>query len=532
MDRNRRGWWTVAVIAALTVIWVGVQCRKAAKAPKAPPPAAPPATQLTGPIREAAVAGLFYPADPKTLSVTIDALLAAASPPPVKNVRALVCPHAGYEFSGLTAAFGYKELKGQPIHTVILLGPSHYAELTGAYIPPVVGYATPLGTVRISPKAAILAKAKGFTDAAGCRVHRPDWWRQSPQTLPAFGQDTPDTWEHSGEVEVPFLQKVLGDFELVPIVVGQADPEELADAIEPQLDDTTLVVASSDLSHYHSYEQAEGKDHACVQTICDLAVEQMPFQEACGRTPIMTVMYLARRLGWHATLLDYRNSGDTTGDKRQVVGYAAIAFSANQRTAPMTSSTSAPSDLSPHDRTFLLELARRTVTQAVSGHELPRVDPASLSEVLAKPTGCFVTLTKRGQLRGCIGHILPQEPLAEAIVDTARGAALDDPRFPPVNPKELKDLHIEISVLTVPRPLSFSSPQDLLSKLRPHVDGVVLKIGPRLATYLPQVWEQIPDAQEFLSNLAQKAGCPPDAWKGPGVEVLVYQVEAFEEQTP
>ena len=162
-------------------------------------------------------------------------------------------------------------------------------------------------------------------------------------------------------------------------------------------------------------------------------------------------MYLARRHGWQPTLLDCRNSGDTTGEKSQVVGYAAIAFCATERTTPMTAPMTAPASFSETERKFLLDLARRTVRQAVAGGELPKVDLSGLSDRLTKPTGCFVTLTKRGQLRGCIGHILPQEPLVAAVVDTARSAALDDPRFPPVAPGELGDLHIEISVLTVPR---------------------------------------------------------------------------------
>ncbi|MCJ7544209.1 MAG: AmmeMemoRadiSam system protein B [Phycisphaerae bacterium] len=516
------------MVAALVVVaWAGMECRRA------PGPAArrlPQATQPTGLIRQAAVAGLFYPKDPRTLSATVDALLAEARPPAKENVRALICPHAGYEYSGPTAAFGYKLLAGRDVRTVILLAPTHYAELIGAYIPQVSGYATPLGTVRISPKAAALAQAKCFAGAGRWRVHRPDWWRLSPQTIPAFGEDTPDTWEHSGEVQVPFLQKVLGDFELIPVIVGQVDAKDLADAIEPQLDETTVVVASSDLSHYHTYDQAQAKDHACVEAICNLDIAQATLQEACGRTPILTVMHLAGRRGWQPTLLDCRSSGDTTGDKGQVVGYASIAFCATERTAPMNAPTTAPENLSDSERKFLLDLARRTVRQAVTAGDLPKVDRSGLSNRLAKPTGCFVTLTQGGRLRGCIGHILPQRPLAEAVVDTARSAALDDPRFPPVTPAELGELHIEISVLTVPQGLAFSSPQDLTRKLRPGRDGVILKIGPRMATYLPQVWEQLPGTEEFLSNLAQKAGCPANAWKGSGVEVQVYQVEAFEEE--
>ena len=135
-----------------------------------------------------------------------------------------------------------------------------------------------------------------------------------------------------------------------------------------------------------------------------------------------------------------------------------------------------------------------------------------------------MTLTKRGDLRGCIGNILPQGPLYQAVIENARNAARRDPRFPPVTPPEVDQLEIEISVLTEPLPLFFSSPEDLLRKLHPGVDGVVLQIGNRSATYLPQVWEQIPDKVDFLNNLAEKAGCESSAWREPGVSVFIYHV--------
>ena len=148
---------------------------------------------------------------------------------------------------------------------------------------------------------------------------------------------------------------------------------------------------------------------------------------------------------------------------------------------------------------------------------------------LLEKRACFVTLTKGGALRGCIGHLTALEPLHQAVASNARSAALRDPRFPPVQPEEVEDIHIEISVLTEPQPLAFSSPDDLLSKLRPNEDGVLLQIGPRTATFLPQVWAQIPDKEQFLQHLSQKAGCEPSAWRGQDVSISIYHVECFEE---
>jgi AmmeMemoRadiSam system protein A len=246
----------------------------------------------------------------------------------------------------------------------------------------------------------------------------------------------------------------------------------------------------------------------------------MQTQEACGKLPILTVMHLARQKGWQARLLDLRNSGDAAGDKSRVVGYSAIAFYAVPTQA-----------FTPEERQRLLALARSSLTEVVTKGRLPAAATNGYSAKFIQPKGCFVTLTKHGELRGCIGHILPQEALYRAVMDNAHSAALRDPRFPPVQPDELDKIEVEVSVLTEPQPLAFSSPEDLLAKLRPHKDGVVLKIGGSGATFLPQVWEQLPDKTEFLEHLARKAGCPASAWRNPGTLVYTYQVEAFSEKS-
>jgi hypothetical protein len=311
-------------------------------------------------------------------------------------------------------------------------------------------------------------------------------------------------------------------FHLVPVVMGAAmsgsEIRQAATVLGTIVDDQTLVVASSDLSHYYSYATAQELDQRCVKAICDLDIDSMESQEACGRVPILTLMQLARDRGWKPRLLDCRNSGDTYGDKSRVVGYAAIAFYA----PPAGKFTTA-------ERRSLLDLARKAVRESVATGQLPEVAPDSLPKRFTESKGCFVTLTERGELRGCIGNIIAQGPLYQAVIENARSAALQDPRFPPVSSIEVDHLEIEVSVLTAPQPLVFASPEELLSKLKPHQDGVVLRIGGRGATYLPQVWDQLPDKIEFLNNLAEKAGCPPDAWRQPGVSVLIYHVEAFKE---
>jgi MEMO1 family protein len=482
-------------------------------------------------VRGPAVAGLFYPKAESELKKVVDEDLAEAKTVEIKNLRALVCPHAGYEYSGKVAASAYKQLAGRDFKTVILLGPSHYARFEGAALPDAKAYETPFGQIPISAKVAELAKLKPFAINPPSRVQRPEFWRQSPKELPAFGEDTPDTWEHSLEVQLPFLQRTLKDFEIVPVVYGDVDPLEAAKVLMKFVDDRTLIIASSDLSHYYPYGIARQLDDECARTICDLNAEEMDREEACGKVPIITLLEIARQKGWKAKLLDARNSGDTSGTKDKVVGYAAVAFyepEANEKTPSQESRAQRP-EFTPQQRKLLLKLARDTITQAVNSESLPEANGDGMADSLRAVRACFVTLTKHGDLRGCIGSIMPQEPLNEAVVSRARAAALDDPRFSPVRPEELKDIEVEISVLTIPRPLEFKSPDDLLRKLRPNIDGVVLIMGRRNATYLPQVWEQIPDKVEFLNHLAEKAGADASAWREPGTGVLIYQVEAFKQ---
>jgi MEMO1 family protein len=470
-------------------------------------------------VRAPAVAGLFYPGDAAALSKAIDGLLAAAPDHSIPRLRGLVCPHAGYEFSGQTAAIAYKLLAGRDVQTVVVMGPSHYALFQGACIPNADAYQTPLGLVPISEKAKGLASVPPFVLEPQCLVQRPGWWRQSPKPAPESGQDTPETWEHSVEVQVPFLQKTLKHFKLLPVVMGEVDPAQAAKVLAERIDDQTIIVASSDLSHYHTYQAAKGLDDRCVKAICALDIDAMATQEACGKLPILTLLHLARQKGWKAQLLDYRNSGDVTGEKDRVVGYTAVAFY-----------EPAPGNLAAAERKFLLDLARRSLVSVTAGGSVPELAEKDVPPKLAEKKACFVTLTKDGALRGCIGHLTALEPLHQAVAENARNAALRDPRFLPVTPAEVAGIRIEISVLTEPQPLAFGSPEDLLSKLHPSEDGVLLNIGPRTATFLPQVWAQVPDKVKFLEHLSQKAGCDASAWRGKDVSVSIYHVECFEEE--
>jgi AmmeMemoRadiSam system protein A len=202
-----------------------------------------------------------------------------------------------------------------------------------------------------------------------------------------------------------------------------------------------------------------------------------------------------------------------------VVGYAAVAFFEAGK-------------LGAVEREFLLRLARTTIERATAGLAPLPPAPAEIPPACRERRAAFVTLRKGGKLRGCIGNLIPTQPLHADVLENARAAAQRDSRFPPVTPAEMPGLHLEISVLTEPRPLTFGSPAELLAGLRPHQHGVLLQIGARRATFLPQVWEQLPDPGQFLRELARKAGCGPEDWRGTEVKVWTYEVEAFEEPPP
>ena len=185
--------------------------------------------------------------------------------------------------------------------------------------------------------------------------------------------------------------------------------------------------------------------------------------------------------------------------------------------------------LTNEEKQTLLRLARQALELGVRGEKLPPLDLASLSPHLREDGASFVTLTQHGDLRGCIGALEAYQALAEDVREHAVAAALNDYRFPPVQTGELGGIRLEVSRLTAPVPLEYSSPEDLLVKLRPHVDGVVLKDGSRRSTFLPQVWEQLENPEEFLAHLCAKMGAPHDQWRKKHLDVLIYQVEEFNE---
>ena len=446
-------------------------------------------------VRRPAVAGMFYPDDPAELARAIAEMMAHPAGEPLAGApKALIVPHAGYVYSGPVAASAYAQLAalGGRIRRVVLLGPAHHVFVRGLALPGAERFATPLGEVPLDREAVRLVSAL-------------------PQVTVSAAAHAP---EHSLEVQLPFLQRVLGDFELLPLVVGEATAAEVADVLDRVWGgDETLIVISSDLSHYLPdavARRADGKTVGCIMALDS----RLSHDQACGATPINGLMLAAQRHGLRAVTLDVRNSSQTAGDPGRVVGYAAFAFVAD-----------AGSMVHEKDKgAMLLALARDAIAARLD-LEQSHVGEAAW---LAESGATFVTLMLHGELRGCVGTLEAYRPLAEDVRDNAVAAAFHDPRFEPVTRAEFGDLRVEVSLLSATEPLLVKDEAAARAALRPHVDGVVFEYQQHRSTFLPQVWEQLPDPAGFLAHLKRKAGLPKSFWAD-GVRLSRYTVTKWKE---
>lgn len=451
-------------------------------------------------IRPAVVAGKFYPADSRQLSAAVRGYLGAVEVPPDAAVpKAIIAPHAGYVYSGPVAASVYARLapaRGR-IERVVLIGPSHRASFQGLALTSATAYETPLGMVPIDTEAV-----------------RDLWGLPGVRMLDAVHGP-----EHSLEVHLPFLQEVLGTFDLVPIVAGNAPPDMVAgalDAIWGGLE--TLIVVSTDLSHYLPYNDCIKTDAMTVHAIESLDGDAIGLDQACGRVPVRGLLETVKRRGLKMTTVDVRNSGDTSDVRDKVVGYGAwVCVDPGNCIMPDGGTTAEPVPPPPpnplirHGET-LLRLAAASIRHGLAtGRGLP-IDLKRFDSELHEHAAVFVTLKREKMLRGCVGSVEAYRPLALDVADNAQKAAFADNRFRPLSQSEFEGLEMSISVLTPPVPIPFKDEEDLLSILRPGIDGLIIEDRGHRALFLPQVWEDLPSPEEFLSHLKQKARLPVSYW--------------------
>jgi MEMO1 family protein len=472
------------------------------------------------PIREPAVAGTFYPEDPGELTSTVDRLLARTNGQlePDRELRALISPHAGYAYSGVVAAAAYACLKGRGFNTVVLVGPDHYIGFEGVAVYPRGAFRTPLGDVWVDEELAAL-----FLEAGSGVQPAPEAHRR----------------EHALEVQLPFLQRIAPNAKIVPVLMGfrsRTNVEIMANVLSRALDNPQVVlVASTDLSHYHPRAVAQKLDGRVTDLVRAFAPTSLWQElragnvEACGGDPMVSVMLGAAIAGAEQSrILRYGDSGESSGDGTSVVGYLSAAFMKGMPSTAVEFSASAAKvmpkveelvdTLSPAEMDVLLHLAAESARTSMRA-PLPVLELRQLSPRLRTRSRAFVTLKRGQELRGCVGFMEAAYPLWETVARAARAAAHEDRRFARVEPDEVPELVVQVSVLTPPEPMG--GPEDI--SIGTH--GVMITEGSRRGLLLPQAAvEQGWDAATFLVQVCRKAGLPDDAWKQSRLERFRAQV--------
>ncbi len=503
-------------------------------------------------VHPSPIAGSWYPEDPEELRRLLQGFLEKAPAPDPDEAGSLIAvlvPHAGYVYSGRTAADAYRWVGMRRPERVVMIGPSHHARFRGISFADYAFYETPLGRVPVDPAGREIMDAcplVGFHPKAHER-------------------------EHSLDIQVPFLQVLFPESppRILPLLVGEleeSDYPELTRCLRTVLDNETLLIVSSDFTHYgrrfayvpfpHGVGVAEkihGLDEGALAKIRSLdrrgflAYQKATGITVCGRLPIALLLELLPEDS-RPVSLSYATSGQLTGDYRNSVSYCSLAFmrparwqqtasakdsshggtrTMKRKAKPPLASEANMKSLSASEKATLIRLARDTVEGYVRNRKAP--DPKGgeyeITPALREHRGAFVTLKAHGKLRGCIGYIQPIEPLYETVQQNAINAATRDSRFSPVKPDELTTIEIEVSALTPPT--AVDSYHDII--LGRH--GIILQRGSQKAVFLPQVApEQGWDLPETLRHLAQKAGLSGDDWEDPDTEFLVFTAEVFEEE--
>jgi len=469
-------------------------------------------------IREAAVAGQFYPAQNSEIETQIDQFFGNVKIPQISGkISALILPHAGYQFSGQVAAFGYKFLfenfkeNLNEEKTIVLIGSSHHYPIEGVVVDDSDIWETSLGEIEVDKNLVEFLKKESS-------IFKID--------------STPHKREHSLEVQVPFLQKIFPKFKILPILLNQLREDELekvSQILAVISGENVVFIASSDMSHYPKYEDANYADKKVIDAILSGKAEDLEktiknlekenIQNAatflCGKESVKVVMKIAEKIGADKIeLLNYANSGDTPfGDKKNVVGYSAIAFLIEEK--PLTI----------EDQKTLLRITRETVETYIREGKIPEFKINS--PFLNKKLGAFVTIKKHGDLRGCIGRFSPTDiPLYQVVSQMAIASATQDARFTPVKVDELKDLKYEISVLS-----SLKMINDL-KEIEIGKHGVQIKYGLRSGVFLPQVAiENNWDLETFLSMLCrEKLGLAENCYQEKDAQIYIFTAQVFGEE--
>jgi len=465
-------------------------------------------------VRPSDLAGSWYKGSEGELKEQVDNFLTKASAEEIFSLPyGLIVPHAGYEYSGSVAAFGYKALKTVDIKRVIILGTCHQSYIEGLAVSAYTHYSTPLGKIPVDTTICneLLKENLFTTDEEG------------------------EKKEHSIEIQLPFLQRIAENFKIIPVMVGnlkEGDYKKVAEIMKRYVDSNTIVIASSDFTHYgqnYGYvpfkknipENLKKLDEGAINFILKKDVHGFlkyisgKGDTICGYSPVSLLMSI---MGTETkgTLLKYSTSGEITGDYKNSVSYASIVF--------MSEKHEEPAKLSSEEEQTLLKLARDTLKTYLSTGKKPDTGNYTITEILKEKRGVFVTLTEHGELRGCIGYIEGIEPLYEAVMDNAVNAAVNDSRFSPVKEAELGDIEIEISVMTPLRPIKD------IEEIQVGTHGLYIKNGYYRGVLLPQVATEYGwDRKTFLEQVSRKAGMNRNAWEDKNSVIYIFSAQIFHE---
>lgn len=449
-------------------------------------------------------AGSFYPEKPEELTNLLNSYKQDIEIN--YKSKAIIVPHAGIVYSGHAAMSGYQRLEFN--ENIFIIAPSHHESFNNIALPEYTYFDTPLGSIEVNNRLI----------------------NDITEKFPSFIANEVFENEHSIEVQLPFLQniftphiqsamdfvkglkKIGKKFKIIPILVGNCDYRLISDLISTYWDNSSFVI-SSDLSHYFSKQECRQIDTYTATIIETGKIDFFQPQQACGLIGIMGLVDFANNNDCTMIRSMMYNSGDISKDVDKVVGYGSWFLYTNSRNDYIEQFYSK----------YVIDTVRKSIMATVNNEEfIPRDIPSVLTEYGAS----FITLKKNNSLRGCIGSIYPIKPLILDIIDNAKNAGFQDPRFEPLTANELDNLQISVSILSSIERIVFKDERDLLSQIYPH--GVILVEGDKRAVYLPVVWEQLPDKQVFLNSLKEKAGLASDYFSRT-IEAYKFETAYIEE---
>jgi AmmeMemoRadiSam system protein B/AmmeMemoRadiSam system protein A len=444
---------------------------------------------------------MFYEADTRVLQTQVDTMLADAGPREPTALTGIIVPHAGHVYSGPVAAHAYR-LVPMSVRRVLLIGPSHFVPLRTMAASAAAAWRTPLGDVAVDT-AEVTRLSEEFPRAV-------------------VVDDIAHGREHCLEVQVPFLQRVLApDWALVPLVVGHIDPEAVAEVIDDAMTmPGTLLVVSTDLSHYLPYRAAAAQDARTAEAISAVEPDRIADDDACGCYALRGALTYAQQHDLAVERRDLRSSGDTAGPRDRVVGYGAFTIAGSQQTAEAT----------PTRADRIVALARRTIEDALRTGRQALPSPLSLDEDLRDKGAAFVTLRSgtTGELLGCVGSLEAHRPLGVDVAAHALDAAFHDHRFASLTDAQAAQMRVEVSVLGPLEELPVIGYEDLVARV-PIGKGLYICAGGYRATFLPGVWRELPARASFVASLWRKAGLVPGTWPD-GMRAFTYEVAEYQER--